>query len=267
MDDDVAQKDCQAVVPELPLELILKIIDYIPKEPQVRTECTDHAGQWSVQWRYAYALPRPQGTLAKLSRVCRRWREAVVPLLFHAPRITSLREAEQLHACLEARKDFGGMVHSLSWTFPCYLGEWTIPRMAYLPRNLLHLCPNMEELIFWFFEPQTGQLTEQFLDAIFRCRHHPLKKLALNNFWRKPDQYFAKLPSSFPLLERLDLIDTAIRLETTLMLFRECKHLTELVLETENSEYIDEDIAEIERARPPNLLIRYMSSDLLSLIS
>ncbi|KAI9091875.1 hypothetical protein DFS34DRAFT_596903 [Phlyctochytrium arcticum] len=75
MDDQITQQDYKAVIRELPLELIFKILDYFPEDQ----ECLNGD-------LYEYPISHfRQFMLAKMSRVCRVWREAMIPTLYRAP--------------------------------------------------------------------------------------------------------------------------------------------------------------------------------------
>ncbi|KAI9091874.1 hypothetical protein DFS34DRAFT_634427 [Phlyctochytrium arcticum] len=186
--------------------------------------------------------------LARLSRVCRLWHEALIPLLYRAPQIMSLLQAEILYTCI-MRKDFVRMVRSLTWTPTPYLDFPTVS----LPRNLIQICPNLEEIFFWLHEWPLVHVGNHFLQVIHGC-HHQLKKLALQKFGPWIDEHIIKIALRFPLLEILDLTGTPIKLQTAHRLLRICKRLTELI-------FVDfhrpGKMAKIERARPPRLTIRY----------
>ncbi|KAI9091873.1 hypothetical protein DFS34DRAFT_317799 [Phlyctochytrium arcticum] len=249
MDKQVTQKDSKAVKPQLPLELVLKIIDCFPDDPEEYSKSEEYSD--ADFYEPPEYLSR-QSMLAKLSRICRFWHEAMTPLLFRAPRITSGYQAQNLRACL-FRKDFGRMVRVLNWTISVCSSKFSNYLYASHVKHTPQLCPNLEEIVAIFTNARPSEyLEEHFFDPILENRL-PLKKVYLKNFGPLHDEIIIKFPSRLPLFETLDLTG-AIELDTTLMLLRGFRYLTELGLE---NAYTSAEMAEIEKARPPYLSIQY----------
>ncbi|KAI9091872.1 hypothetical protein DFS34DRAFT_317798 [Phlyctochytrium arcticum] len=242
MDKQVSHKDFKAVIPQLPLELIVKIIDYFPEKSDVHGRLDAPLGR--------------QLMLSSMSRVCRHWREITIPLLFRAPRIISLRQAGKLCLCLQRRKYLRKIVRDLNWPLSQRLNYFSQTKLGEVGRTLIYLCPNLEEMIVWLLRNRpSGDVVRCFLDIILNSRRQ-LKKLALKYLGRRHDRDIISIPSNFSHLELLDLTGTKINLRTVLLLLHECKHLPKLILQ---KRFDPAEMAEIQRAKPPHLVIRYRS--------
>ncbi|KAI9091878.1 hypothetical protein DFS34DRAFT_317887 [Phlyctochytrium arcticum] len=222
-----SQKHSKAVKSQFPLLLVLKITDYFPEEADP---------WWSRNVTYSRAM---------------------IPLLYRAPRITSGEGAQKLCTSLCSRKQLREIVRVLNWTVTKARYDLFNSEHAKLQKYMPNLCPNLEQIIVTNFFPTASDFVHRYyLGNILECRRQ-LKRITVNNFGPLTDKLILEIPSRFTLLQILELPGTPIELHTALALIRGCHHLTELVLQ---NAYEPEEMADIERARPPHLTIRYSPS-------
>ncbi|KAI9098247.1 hypothetical protein DFS34DRAFT_104683 [Phlyctochytrium arcticum] len=80
--------------------------------------------------------------LAKMSRVCRLWRSATIPLLLHAPQVTSEHRAEKLCALLKFGKEFAEIFRVWNWPFSSHWYYYHFSGMQNV-KTLAHNCTNL----------------------------------------------------------------------------------------------------------------------------
>ncbi|KAI9091876.1 hypothetical protein DFS34DRAFT_634428 [Phlyctochytrium arcticum] len=239
MNEHGSRTNSRASIPELPPELILNILDYFPEEQYKRT--------WkNVGDPLNSGTRNRQRMLAKMSRVCRLWHEALIPLLLRALHITSVDQARHLGACLEGRKTFGEMVRVIKLTTNvCAFHIYKHPHL----KILLQQCPNLEGLLLWLTGGFRFREDVEYILSDVLASPPQLKRITLKNFGTCGDKFSRNIPSIFPLLEFLEftgMIVKELTFETTLILLRECKSLCEPVLQKRF------EVAEMRKLREPD---------------